>query len=601
MSILHGYKLPILGVPTSDFSPNDPSMTEYESNEMSKVIRTFATMGAIEACIDEPNQFISPIFLVPKSDGTNRFILNLKKLNKFIKTEHFKLEDLRAARRLATPNCYFASIDLKDAYLHIPVCQQDRKFLKFKWNEVLYQFTCLPFGLCTAPRVFTKLMKPIVNHLRNLGFLSVIYLDDLLLIGRTYDDCLKNVCYTKQTLEYLGLTINETKSVMTPCQQIKFLGFVLDSKNFAIRLPTDKSEKLFDFCSKLLVRDQTTIQDFAKFIGTAISCCPAVPYGIAHTKILEQCKTENLRQNSENFYAKMQLSEQVKSEILWWKRNCLNNSHPIQLDKYELTITTDASKSGWGAWSGAVRSHGFWSDAQKQESINYLELLAAYYGLRCFASEKSNTNILLRLDNTTAIAYINRMGGVRYKHLNNLARTICSWCEKRKIFIFASYISSSDNYIADKESRIKDFNSEWSINKDCLKSLFHVLEYTPEIDLFASNQNTKCTRFFSWKPDPYSEAVDAFTVSWENLKLYAFPPFSLLPRVLQKLQVDNAEGLVIAPNWPTQPWFPVFMQLLKSKPFYLHANDHRLSFCSKQHPLGQQLTLVAGILSGKSY
>ena len=122
-------------------------------------------------------------FLIPKSDGTHRLILNLKKLNEFVATERFKIEDWKVAKRLIGPNDYMATLDLKDAYYLVPIKKKDRKFLRFSYRGELFEFNCLPFGLNVAPYVFTKLLKPVAAYLRKRGFTSVFYLDDILVIG----------------------------------------------------------------------------------------------------------------------------------------------------------------------------------------------------------------------------------------------------------------------------------------------------------------------------------------------------------------------------------------------------------------------------------
>lgn len=76
-----------------------------------------------------------------------------------------------------------------------------------------------------------------------------------------------------------------------------------------------------------------------------------------------------------------------------------------------MTIFSDASLIGWGVSCGGSKTHGHWSASEKLHHINYLELLAAFFGLKCFAKDLREYNILLRIDNTIAIAYINRMGG----------------------------------------------------------------------------------------------------------------------------------------------------------------------------------------------
>nr|CAH7764042.1 unnamed protein product [Callosobruchus chinensis] len=145
-----------------------------------------------------------------KPNRKQRFILNLKRLNTFLSCPHFKLEDFRSVKNISK-DCYMANIDLKDAYFLLPIHKKYRKFLKFGYNNQLYEFTCMPFGLSIAPFIFTKIFKPIMNHLRSLGFLSVLYLDDILLFGKNKQDCYNNVNYTTKLLKSLGFFINEEK------------------------------------------------------------------------------------------------------------------------------------------------------------------------------------------------------------------------------------------------------------------------------------------------------------------------------------------------------------------------------------------------------
>ncbi|KAI8422105.1 hypothetical protein MSG28_009993 [Choristoneura fumiferana] len=144
-------------------------------------------------------------------------------------------------------------------------------------------------------------------------------------------------------------------------------------------------------------------------------------------------------------------------------KNILTGTNPIQRYNYVQEIFTDASTTGWGAASNGEKTGGQWTDIERKNHINYLELLAVYFGLKSFADDKCNCNILLRVDNTTAISYINRMGGVQYPHLNYVAKMIWKWCEERRIFIFASYIKSSLNVEADRESRKINIDGEWEL------------------------------------------------------------------------------------------------------------------------------------------
>ena len=112
-----------------------------------------------------------------------RPIINLKPLNVFVQKIHFKIEDINTALHAIVPGDYLVSIDLKDAYFNIPIFKPHRKFLRFKWSDQTYDITCLPFGYSLAPRVFTKVLKTVISHLRENGYRVVIFLDDILLIG----------------------------------------------------------------------------------------------------------------------------------------------------------------------------------------------------------------------------------------------------------------------------------------------------------------------------------------------------------------------------------------------------------------------------------
>lgn len=123
-------------------------------------------------------------------------ILNFKNLNKHVQYNHFKVDTLQSVLNSMRPNCFMASIDLKDAYYCVPIAPSHQKYLKFEWDGRLYQFTCFPYGLAFCPRKFTKLMKPAYAILRQLGPVNSPYIDDSYLQGGDYHECLANVLDT---------------------------------------------------------------------------------------------------------------------------------------------------------------------------------------------------------------------------------------------------------------------------------------------------------------------------------------------------------------------------------------------------------------------
>ena len=127
---------------------------------------------------------------MPKPDHKIRLILNLKALNSHIAYYHFKMDSIQTVASMITPNCWMASIDLKDAYYSVPIHPLYQKYLRFQFLGQLYQYTAFPNGLASCPRKFTKLLKPPLAVLRERGHLVSSYIDDIYLQHETY----RNVC-----------------------------------------------------------------------------------------------------------------------------------------------------------------------------------------------------------------------------------------------------------------------------------------------------------------------------------------------------------------------------------------------------------------------
>lgn len=601
LSWIRGYKISFDSKPIQKFLPKQLNLLGEDIKDMAQAMEDLLSKGAVVQCTPCAEQFISNVFMIDKPNGKKRFILNLKQLNNFVHTPHFKLEDHKVVSQIIQGGHYLGHIDLKDAYYLIPIDVNHRKYLRFTYDRKLFEFTCLPFGLSSAPYCYTKLIKPIVSHLRKRGILSVNYLDDFLILGESAQVCSENIRYTINLLKSLGFIINHEKSNLIPSKRIKFLGYIYDSDQLSVELPLDKKKSIQKWATHFLNKRQCKIRRFAKFIGILIAACPAIKYSWLYTKNFERIKCSALRANNMDYNAIMKLPDLIKKDLKWWIQNVNSSRCFLKSQNFKLTMYTDASLTGWGACCDTGRTHGFWSDQEQSLHINILELRAILYGLKCFTSDLRDCNILLRCDNTTAISYINRMGSIKYPALYNLSREIWQWCEERNLWIFASYITSKDNWEADKESRVLKKETEWSLSGSFFQSIVKNLGQ-PEIDLFASNINTKCRKYFSWVKDPGSIGVDAFTFPWRDLKFYAFPPFLLILRVLQKIIQDKAEGIVVVPLWSAQPWFPLFKKLLVSNIVTLGPSSNMLiSPFSKEHPLKKSLILVAARLSGKRF
>jgi hypothetical protein len=262
-------------------------------------------------------------------------------------------------------------------------------------------------------------------------------------------------------------------------------------------------------------------------------------------------------------------------------------------------LQSDASNLGWGAVWGSQQTGGRWAPVESSKHINYLELFAGFLALKTFCTADSNTHVQLQLDNTTAIAYLNNMGGTKSTELNGLAIQIWEWCIQKSMWVSAVHIAGKLNCDADTKSRVFNDRHEYMLDKIAFQS---ILRQYPDLnfDLFASRLNKQLDEYASWKPDPECKIVDAFSVHWQVYNFYAFPPFSLVPRCLQKIQQDRATGIIIVPLWPTQAWFLLVLQMLYNDPWILGPRKTLLTdpATNQPHALHHKLHLLVCPVSG---
>jgi len=192
LDTISGYQLPLCKWPQSHyavFSPK-PDQVSILQTETEKLI------GKGVASI-VPRSWIlvsSPFFVVPKNGGGYRPILDLRYLNTYLEAPHFKMEGLHLLPTVVRQDWVLGKVDLKDAYLTIPVAQRFHRLLAFQVEPNKWvQFQCLPFGLCTAPFVFSKVTKPVVQFLRQQGVHLILYLVDLL-IAAPMEQCFDSIC-----------------------------------------------------------------------------------------------------------------------------------------------------------------------------------------------------------------------------------------------------------------------------------------------------------------------------------------------------------------------------------------------------------------------
>ena len=160
LQTVSGVRLNLSGTPNQQSKPPKPILDSEKSKALDMELEKLRAKRTISPAHDRTESFLSPMFLVPKADGSWRPVINLRSLNQFVVSPHFKMEGIRVVKGLLRKNDWMVKLDLKDAYLSVPMSSPHRRFLRFEWRQQIWEFNCLPFGLNSAPYTFTKLLKP---------------------------------------------------------------------------------------------------------------------------------------------------------------------------------------------------------------------------------------------------------------------------------------------------------------------------------------------------------------------------------------------------------------------------------------------------------
>jgi hypothetical protein len=197
------------------------------------------------------------------------------------------MEDLKTAADVLRPLDYMCKIDLKDAYFAIPIHPTHQKYLCFQHRKTTYQFTCLPFGLTSAPWVFTKVLKPLAAQVRRMGMRVCIYIDDMLILNSQKEAAQKDASLMVYLLENLGFVVNNEKSMLFPSQEMEFLGVLIDSRNMSFSLPRSKVVNIMKECKALVSSTAASQADLAHIIGKMTAAKAAVFQAPLHYRALQ--------------------------------------------------------------------------------------------------------------------------------------------------------------------------------------------------------------------------------------------------------------------------------------------------------------------------
>lgn len=263
-----GYSIHFRSIPPSH-SPS-PSLFRDPSHEqlLDQEVQSLLALGAVEEVPQEfrGKGFYSRYFLVPMAKGGLRPILDLREFNKYIVNLKFLMVSLTTIIPSLDPGDWYAALSMKDMYFHILITPTPRGFLCFMVGKTYYQFTALPYGLCTAPCIFTKCMAVMAAFLRRHHVHIFPYLDDRLIWGRSRQHVQSQVQIVTDTFTHLGIMINISKSVLSPIQTIEFIGAVLDANQAMAFLPEARHLAIAGIITSLFKFPTTTARQCLRLL-----------------------------------------------------------------------------------------------------------------------------------------------------------------------------------------------------------------------------------------------------------------------------------------------------------------------------------------------
>ena len=223
--VKNGYKLPLIDTPLSANFSNNKSALQNQ-NFVSESIASLIESGCVIET-SSPPKVVNPLSVNINHNGKKRLILDLRYINKHLIRDYIKFQDWTAFEKYVSPGSFAYKFDLKQGYHHVDIFEEHQTHLGFSWvvNGVrkYFVFTVLPFGLSTAPGIFTKIIRPLVAHWHEKGIQICVYLDDGAGIENDLHKAKNHSEFVKKSPSSAGFIINTEKSVWEPLEKITWI------------------------------------------------------------------------------------------------------------------------------------------------------------------------------------------------------------------------------------------------------------------------------------------------------------------------------------------------------------------------------------------
>ena len=261
--------------------------------------------------------FYSTFFLTPKKSGGLRPILNVRPLNQFLLKKHFRMETLNTVLKAIQPGDWGVVLDLKDAYHHIGIALEHRKFLRFHFLGKSFQFRALPFGPRTAPRVFTKVTSVLGEFLHKRGIRIHMYLDDWILLHQSRGQLLHHLHETLQLTESLGFLVNWEKSQLEPSQTLSYLGARLFLGKGLVTPTEERFQKLCTLCLQTVAQTRVPASQFLQVLGLMVSMIDLVPHARLFLRPIKLYLLSQWKPSSQDLDQAILVRDSLRPHLKW--------------------------------------------------------------------------------------------------------------------------------------------------------------------------------------------------------------------------------------------------------------------------------------------
>ena len=351
----YGYRIPFLCDPPLSRAPI--SLPSYHPSSIKGLAlrdcsQALVAKSAVELAPLPSLGFYSRLFVVWKTSGSWRPVIDLLTLNLFVDVAHFRMETIQSVLLSIRQGDWMASIDLKEAYLQIPVHPDSRRFLRFVALGRVYQFSALCFGLSTAPQVFSRVMAPVSAILHSWGIRMRRYLDDWLVQSSSREALLRDLQVVLDLCQELGIVVNPSKSHLVPSQVVQYLGVVIDSRSFRASPSSERVRKQFSTADAFLSCAAPPASTWLRLLGILSPLAHLVPGGRLRVRSVQLCLHQQW--DREDISALIPWSPLCRRDLQWWldlPRLSLGVSL-VQVSP-DLDFWSDASDVGWSAHLGS--------------------------------------------------------------------------------------------------------------------------------------------------------------------------------------------------------------------------------------------------------